>query len=336
MPPDRKLTYSRTRWSRYSPWVAKGRISVPSSHPYGSIDMFLQNNISVILYDRESAPRDRNWGVTISWAHPLMQQLLPDNLYASLSQCQPDPSLDTKAAKKECVLIRDGSTGETMVEPHFPGVRRMNIQKTKLRWREGIDVQYGKKCVGIDILPNDKGVIVKFEDGTKSERADVVMGADGGASYVRRFLLGDTAEQEVLPYTFMNFPFTLSADQAIWLDGVMNPNVDVATHPKNMYLGLFLLDKPDLQKPETWIFYLLVTWPTEEEDDDTDTSAEASRRRVQRLKDKMEGWADPFKSVVEWIPEDVTIKPDQLRIWHPQPWDSHGGRVTLSGDAAHR
>jgi 2-polyprenyl-6-methoxyphenol hydroxylase-like FAD-dependent oxidoreductase len=39
---------------------------------------------------------------------------------------------------------------------------------------------------------------------------------------------------------------------------------------------------------------------------------------------------------VEWLPDDVQIKPDQLRIWHPKRWDSHGGRVTLSGDAAHR
>lgn len=264
-----------------------------------------------------------------------MQQLLPESLYATLSQCQPDPSLNTKAANKECVLIRDGATGETMVEPHFPGVRRMNIQKTKTVWREGLDIRYGKRIVGIDLIGGG-GVVAKFEDGTSSERGDVIMGADGGASYVRRFLLGDLAAQEVLPYTFMNFPFMLAADQARWLGGVMNPNVDVATHPKNMYLGIFLLDKPDLDKPETWIFYLLVTWPVEEGDADADTTAEGSRRRLQRLKAKMDGWADPYKSVVGWIGDDVTIKPDQLRIWHPKPWDSHGGRVTLSGDAAHR
>jgi 2-polyprenyl-6-methoxyphenol hydroxylase-like FAD-dependent oxidoreductase len=261
-----------------------------------------------------------------------MQQLLPESLYSTLSICQPDPSLDTKAANKECVLIRDGATGETMVEPHFPGVRRMNIQKTKKTWREGLDIRYGKKLTNIEVV--DDGVVAHFEDGT-TDKGDVIMGADGGASYVRRWLLGDVAEQEVLPYTFMNFPFTLKADQARWLDGVMNPNVDVATHPKSMYLGIFLLDKPDLDKPETWIFYLLVTWPIEGEDKDTDTSEEGSRRRLQRLKDKMGGWADPYKSVVEWLPDNVTIKPDQLRIWHPKPWDSHGGRATLSGDAAH-
>jgi 2-polyprenyl-6-methoxyphenol hydroxylase-like FAD-dependent oxidoreductase len=293
-----------------------------------------KSGISCTLYERETVPRDRNWGVTISWAHPLMEQLLPESLYATLPKCQPDPSLDTKAANKECVLVRDGSTGEKMVEPHFPGVRRVNIRKTKTVWREGLDVQYGKKVVGIEVV--EDGVKAKFEDGTESERADVIMGADGGGSYVRKFLLGEDAKQEVLPYTFMNFAFTLKAKQALWLDGVMNPNVDVATHPKNMYLGIFLLDKRELERPETWVYYLLVTWPTEAGDEDTETSPEASKRRLERLRAKMEGWADPYKSVVEWLPEDVQIQPDQLRIWHPKPWDSHGGRVTLSGDAAHR
>lgn len=256
-----------------------------------------------------------------------MEKLLPPEIYASLQECQPDRGLDTKAAGKECVLVRDGATGETMVEPHFPGVRRVNIQKMKKAWAKGLNIVYGKKLAGIET--GDNGVTAKFDDGT-TESGDVIMGADGGASYVRRWLLGPVAEQEVLPYTFMNFPFTLKADQATWLDGVMNPNVDVAAHPKGMYLGIFLLDKPDLQKPETWIFYLLVTWPLDGKEDD-----ENSENRLERLRAHMDGWADPYKSVVEWLPDDVVIKPDQLRIWHPKPWDSHGGRVTLSGDAAH-
>jgi len=110
----------------------------------------------------------------------------------------------------------------------------------------------------------------------------------------------------------------------------MNPNVDVAPHPKSMYLGIFLLDKPDLTKPETWIFYLLVTWPIATKEDE-----ENSENRLERLRAHMEGWADPYKSVVEWLPDNVVIKPDQLRIWSPKPWNNHGGMVTLAGDAGH-
>jgi len=172
-------------------------------------------------------------------------------------------------------------------------------------------------------------VTAHFEDGT-SENGSVIIGSDGGASQVRRWLLGDQAKSEVLPYAFMNFPFTLPADKATWLDGIMNPNVDVATHPKNMYLGIFVLDKPDLTRPETWIFYILSTWPIADKDDE-----ENSENRLERLRAHMDGWADPYKSVVEWLPDDVIIKPDELRIWIPKPWDNRGGKVTLAGDAAH-
>ena len=160
----------------------------------------------------------------------------------------------------------------------------------------------------------------------------MIIGADGGASQVRRWLLSEElAAQEVLPYAFMNFSFTLPADKAVWLDNEMNPNVDVAPHPKGMYLGIFLLDKPDLKRPETWIFYILTTWPIAGKEDE-----ENAENRLERLRAHMDGWTEPYKSVVEWVPDDVVIRPDQLRIWHPKPWDNRGGRVTLAGDAAHR
>jgi 2-polyprenyl-6-methoxyphenol hydroxylase-like FAD-dependent oxidoreductase len=218
-----------------------------------------------------------------------------------------------------------------MIEAHFPGVRRMQMQKTKKAWGKDINIKYEKKLTDITITTESPmPVTAHFSDGT-SESGTVIIGADGGASQVRRWLLGDIAEPEILPYQFMNFPFTLSAERALYLDKVMNPNVDVAPHPKSMYLGIFLLDKPDLTKPETWVYYLLVTWPiaTKEDKENTDN-------RLQRLRAQMEGWAEPYKSVVEWLDDDVVIKADQLRIWNPKPWDNNGGRITLAGDAAHR
>lgn len=204
----------------------------------------------------------------------------------------------------------------------------MQIQKTKKHLARGLNIKYGKRLT--EITTDESGVTAHFEDGT-TERGSVVLGTDGGTSQVRRWLLGDLAEQEVLPYAFMNFPFTLPADKAVWLDEVMNPNVDVAGQPKNMYMGLFMLDKPDLKRPETWIFYILTTWPLETKED-----YENTENRLQRLRAHMDGWADPHKSVVGALPDDIPIGKDQLRGWHTKPWDNHGGRVTLAGDAAHR
>ena len=98
-----------------------------------------------------------------------------------------------------------------------------------------------------------------------------------------------------------------------------------------MYMSVLLLDKPDVNKPESWIFYILATWPLETKEDHENTD-----NRLERLRAHMDGWADPAKSAVAWLPDDIPIGKDQLRIWHPKPWDNRAGRVTLSGDAAHR
>jgi 2-polyprenyl-6-methoxyphenol hydroxylase-like FAD-dependent oxidoreductase len=250
-------------------------------------------------------------------------------LYDNLQACQPDPYLPVEDAVKAGILIRDGSNGSTMVNTHMPVIRRMQIRRTKQNWAKGINISYGKKLVDIEELPD--GVVAKFEDGT-SETGTVIVGCDGGASIVRKWLVGEElAQQEILPFAFMNFPFSLPADKAIWVDKNMNPNVDVASLPSHpMYLGIFLLDKPDLDKPESWVFYMLSTWPISSKEDEENTE-----NRLERLRNHMDGWGDPFKSIVAWLPDDVEIKKDQLRVWHPKPWNNRG-RVTLAGDAGHR
>ncbi|KAH8691651.1 putative monooxygenase [Talaromyces proteolyticus] len=288
-----------------------------------------KNNIPYVIVDRETAPRDRNWAITLGWALPLLQKLLPDNLYDSIQQCQPDPNLDAKLAGQTGLLVRDGATGEAKTVSRFPSIRRLNIQKTKRHFSEGLDIRYGKRLVDIALAPgNDAGVTAYFDDGT-SETGTTIVGADGGASHVRRWLLGDLALPEALPCDFMNFSFTLPADIALRLDKEMNPTVDVGAHPSNMYLGVFLLDKPDIERPETWVFYILSTWSL------SDAGIHHPGSRLSELRSRMRDWFDLFKVVVDNVPDDVEIKPDQLRIWKTRPWDNHRGRITLAGDAAH-
>ncbi|KIW90649.1 uncharacterized protein Z519_08432 [Cladophialophora bantiana CBS 173.52] len=294
-----------------------------------------KNGIDYVVVDKESEPRDRNWGVTIAWSHPLLAQLLPEELYNRLPECQPDPGLDTKEAGFESVIIRDGQTGETIVQPPFPGVRRLNIQKTRAVWSKGVNVKFGKTLTDIELTAD--GVIAHFHDET-SESGSVLVGCDGGGSWVRRWMLGDKGTSVVLPYTFLNFPFRYTAEQAVKMDKMMHPIVDVAVHPKSMYVGIFVLDKPDLQRPETWVFYILATWAKDDNKSGSpDAASGGDTNMVDELRRRMDDWADPFKSAVEWISEDVHAKAVPLRIWGPPDsgWDNRGGRVTLAGDAAH-
>jgi 2-polyprenyl-6-methoxyphenol hydroxylase-like FAD-dependent oxidoreductase len=189
-------------------------------------------------------------------------------------------------------------------------------------------MQYGKRLSDIEITPS--GPIAHFEDGT-SEAGTIIIGADGASSRIRSWLFGDLAHPEALPYSFMNFCVRYTAPQALFLQSKMHPIVDVGIHPKSMYIGIFLLDKPDLDKPETWTYYILTTWPKTTREDEENTGD-----RLGRLRARMDEWAEPFKSAVEWVPDGTNIPRDELRVWAPPKlWDNHGGAVTLAGDAAH-
>ncbi len=56
------------------------------------------------------------------------------------------------------------------------------------------------------------------------------------------------------------------------------------------------------------------------------------------MKDFTKGWAEPFREMVQAMPEDGTeVKALTLEDWVPRRgvWGNEGGRATLVGDAAH-
>jgi len=45
--------------------------------------------------------------------------------------------------------------------------------------------------------------------------------------------------------------------------------------------------------------------------------------------------AEPFRSAILWVPDEVEITYQNIGIWIPSPFDTQDGRMTLAGDAAH-
>ena len=43
----------------------------------------------------------------------------------------------------------------------------------------------------------------------------------------------------------------------------------------------------------------------------------------------------PFRSAIQWLPDDLPLNYDILNYWISTPWDTRNGRATLAGDAAH-
>src|SRR5690242_19395088 len=287
--------------------------------------------VSYSIFEKgEDVYRHRHWAFTLGWARPYLLGLLPDEIGSRLDTCAVDPSIDCAAIGEDRIVLYNGQTREEAFAFPIPRAKEMNIRKLRIMLAESLDVQYEKKFSRYETIQNGR-VRVIFEDGS-SQEGDVVIGADGAGSQVRQCLIDRGATQETLPFALMNFNASYTKEQALFIKKHLHPLVDIAIHPAGHYIRANVLDMPDVEDPTTWTFQILSTWAlrnVEDYDNDTD--------RLKRLKAHVarDGWAEPYKSAIAWIPEDTPVLKDQLKIWKTQPWDNQGGRVTLCGDAAH-
>jgi 2-polyprenyl-6-methoxyphenol hydroxylase-like FAD-dependent oxidoreductase len=287
--------------------------------------------ISFSIYDKGSdVYRHRHWAFTLGWARPYLFGMLPEELSAQINSCQVDPYIDCAAIGEDRIILYNGETREEAFAFPIPKAREINIRRLRVLCAEQLDVHYGKAFQRYE-LGKDGGIKVYFEDGS-SDEGDIVIGIDGANSKVRHQLLGSEAIMDILPFALMNFNASYTAEQALFIKKRLHPLVDIAIHPAGHYIRANILDMPTREDPTTWTFQILSTWPLKYvEDHDNET------HRLKRLKQhvKRDGWAEPYRSAIEWIPEDTVVLKDQLKIWKTVPWDNQNGRVTLCGDAAH-
>jgi 2-polyprenyl-6-methoxyphenol hydroxylase-like FAD-dependent oxidoreductase len=288
-------------------------------------------NITFSIYDKGAdAYRHRHWAFTLGWARPYLFDLIPEELSAQINSCQVDPYVDCAAIGEDRIVIYDGQTREEAFAFPIPKAREINIRKLRVLLAEQLKVQYGKSFSRFESF-EDGRVKVFFEDGS-SDEGDVLIGIDGANSAVRRYILPHGGDMKILPFALMNFNASYTTEQALFIKERLHSLVDIAIHPAGHYIRANVLDMPDEKDASTWTFQILSTWPlkyVEDHDNEED--------RLRRLKAhvKRDGWAEPYKSAIEWIPENTPVLKDQLKIWKTIPWNNQNGRVTLCGDAAH-
>lgn len=99
-------------------------------------------------------------------------------------------------------------------------------------------------------------------------------------------------------------------------------------HPE-VFVYVCIQDVPDPDKPEDWVYFVFLCWLGEK---DPSLSPEEVMKIAKERGSKIQ---EPFRSAIQWIPEDVKFPYVDVSYWVAKPWDSHKGRVTLAGDAAH-
>jgi 2-polyprenyl-6-methoxyphenol hydroxylase-like FAD-dependent oxidoreductase len=220
--------------------------------------------------------------------------------------------------------------------------------------------QFGHKLRAVS-YPTESTVMVDFENGRQA-KGNLLIGTDGGGSAVRKQLLGATlAAPTPLPIHMVNFNARYrDPKHAIFIRSKAREFVDHGVHPKGMFFLLTLQSVPDPKRPETWSFQMTITWPPGLSPDKSNPDPPHT---LADLRELTKDWASPKREAIEWLadsevtvadgffgtngehstsasedPDDpwkLIIPSDRVSVWLPTPWNNHGGRATLAGDAAH-
>jgi 2-polyprenyl-6-methoxyphenol hydroxylase-like FAD-dependent oxidoreductase len=179
--------------------------------------------IGAAVYERDESPVIRHQGYRISLKAAgtgALQDCLPADLFGLAV------ATSIRAAARMVFLdgqLRPGFERPLHHDPPGPGgfgVNRLTLREILLA---GLDVRFGKTCAGYSAAPDGR-VIAHFTDGS-SAVGDLLVGADGTGSAVRRQLLPDAVIDELGWSVYGRTPF------ADWVPGVLVDTFNRITGP---------------------------------------------------------------------------------------------------------
>ncbi|KAG9235773.1 hypothetical protein BJ875DRAFT_257864 [Amylocarpus encephaloides] len=297
-----------------------------------------QSSIAFRIFDRDASisSRPAGWGLTVHWALPALEELLPAALLDQLSRVQVAPEVGRNDTGQ--FLFLNLENGETLwkIQP----LRRLRVNREKLRGllASGVDVQWGKRLEGFATSEEGAGVVhVKFQDGSRAE-GRMLIGADGATSTLRRLLLGEKGEPRALPVRFLGTTLSLAPEKWKPLQD-FDPLLFQGVHPHTgTYLWVSVLNSPEANGSlgtgaQHYDIQVNLSWSTEH---GTGLEELGSRReRVAKMKELAGCLEERFRVLVEGISEEDDVVEVKLADWPCETWDNHMGRVELIGDAAH-
>ena len=88
-----------------------------------------------------SSVRTREWGISIHWSRPLLENFLPEDILERLSEAQVDPSFDSSAAGGYSVPFYNGKTGEHIIDIPMKNAVRVSRRKMRALCSTGLDIK---------------------------------------------------------------------------------------------------------------------------------------------------------------------------------------------------
>ena len=245
------------------------------------------------------------------------------------------------AGEKGSFTFFDLSTGEARWK--VPASERIRVSRERLRklMLTGLEVEWGKNLTDV-MRSREGGVKAIFDDETEIE-GSFLIACDGANSVVRRICHPGTYENSQLPVRFIGAGVHYSESQVAEIRK-LDPYFLQGSDPRtDTYLWFSFLNTPSDPvssegKEGTYYCQVMTSWPYRAgfagRADPTDVP-NTKAGQLSWMKFLAEDWAEPFRSIVQNIPQDSEVMPIHLANWLPRRTTAFDGRVILLGDAAH-
>ncbi|KAI1850383.1 hypothetical protein JX265_002281 [Neoarthrinium moseri] len=290
-----------------------------------------EHGIPYTLFEKETEETRRHgWALTLHWCLDAFEKTIGHDGTARLPGVVVDSSLKQDAGN---FLFLNAETCEARFKIP-PAKRRLRLHRQKLRdlLTSGLDIQEGKELTGVEEIKD--GIRAYCADGSYTD-GTILVGADGNNSNVRKFLLPTDHELTKLPIHLIGVTRHFSPEQAAPIRA-LDPLLFQALDPKTSTFLWYSVQESFTEADGRLSFNCLVIISWIVKDDIADAIPSTPRERIAMIKRRASNFAEPLRSIVMDIPEDLDIAiPLRLGDFPCRDWDNRGGRVTLAGDAAH-
>ncbi|KAK1489737.1 early conidial development-2 [Colletotrichum cuscutae] len=301
-----------------------------------------KNNISFSIFERDSRADARAQGWAIALHGPLLAELsasMPADL-GPIEQTNHLSPLDHIPAQFVFYDVSKPSWRVGVTDDETGKIVRANRQRLRDWLLQHLPVQFNKRLVRLE--ERDDKVVAHFEDGS-SETGNILVGAEGSRSLVRRHILGGQDVMTPLPVGSLVGEIELEVtEMKHQLELGHSAYIVLDSSPENLWqASLFAAMNKISPDKKRGYFYFILHWVDQEAAKSTEEkpfwTVTASREElIAFAKENTKNYPDSLRVLVDKVPVERYKKPGIVLQSVQLTVDQlPAGRITLAGDAAH-